>query len=89
MHAGRPLGETKARTRTGVSIVAVARSGAIHPSPGPDFVLAAGDLIAVVGTDAAIEQLAAILEGRAVGAGTAPITAGDTTDAHDLAPPGR
>ena len=37
--AGRPLGDTQARTRTGASIVAVLRGGTTHPSPGPDFVL--------------------------------------------------
>lgn len=39
---GRPLGETAMRTRTGVSLVAVMRAGQVHPSPGPDFTLAAG-----------------------------------------------
>lgn len=74
----RPLGDTRARTRTGVSIVAVVRAGTVHPSPGPEFVLQADDLIAVVGTGAAIEALAAILDGRS-----------DPNDsAHDLAPPG-
>ncbi len=88
----RPLGDTQARTRTGVSIVAVARNGMVHPSPGPDFVLQDEDLIAVVGTDAAIERLAAILDGtdqtadRGVGRDNGTATATDTT--HDLAPPG-
>ncbi|QFZ24121.1 potassium transporter TrkA [Saccharothrix syringae] len=47
---GRPLAETELRTRTGASIVAVVRSGAVHPSPRPDFVFAGGDLVVVVGT---------------------------------------
>ncbi len=79
-YVNRPLGDTKARTRTGVSIVAVVRGGTAHPSPGPDFVLRSEDLVAVVGTDVAIEKLAAVLDGKAVT---------DSTDAtHDLAPPG-
>ncbi len=61
--AGRPLGDTRARTRTGASIVAVLRDSAAIPSPGPEFGLRGGDLIAVVGTQAAVDQLAAILDG--------------------------
>jgi TrkA domain protein len=80
-YVDRPLGDTKARTRTGVSIVAVVRDGTVHPSPGPSFVLHAYDLIAVVGTDAAIEQLVAIL--AAPDAGDSPAATAD-----DLAPPG-
>ena len=41
---GRPLGDTAMRTRTGVSLVAVMRAGQVHPSPGPEFMLSAGDL---------------------------------------------
>lgn len=61
----RPLGETRARTRTGASIVAVLRGGTTHPSPGPDFVLAAGDLVITVGTRDGLDQVARILDGGA------------------------
>ncbi len=64
--AGRPLGDTKARTRTGASIVAVLRGTAATPSPGPEFILRAGDLIAVVGTQTALDLLATILDGTDV-----------------------
>lgn len=47
---GRTLGDTRARTRTGASIVAVIRAGAIIGSPRPDFVFHPGDLVVVVGT---------------------------------------
>lgn len=47
---GRTLGDTRARTRTGASIVAVIRAGGIIGSPRPDFVFHAGDLVVVVGT---------------------------------------
>jgi len=47
---GRTLGDTAMRTRTGVSVVAVMRAGQVHPSPGPDFTLTAGDLLVAVGT---------------------------------------
>ncbi len=61
--AGRPLGDTQARTRTGASIVAVLRRGAASPSPAPDFVLLPGDLVVTVGTQSAIDQVAHILDG--------------------------
>jgi TrkA domain protein len=47
---GRTLGDTRARTRTGASIVAVIRAGGIIGSPRPDFEFHAGDLVVVVGT---------------------------------------
>lgn len=60
-YGGRPLGDTKARTRTSVSIVAVVRDGNLIPSPKPDFVLEAGDSIVAVGTRPGLEKLANIL----------------------------
>jgi TrkA domain protein len=62
-YAGRTLGDTHTRTRTGASIVAVIRHGAATPSPGPDFGLQAADLVVVVGTREAIDQVAAIFDG--------------------------
>ena len=56
--AGRPLGDTEARTRTGVSIVAIIRGEQAFPAPGPDFGLVAGDTLVVVGTPRGIEDLA-------------------------------
>jgi TrkA domain protein len=58
---GRTIGDTRARTRTGVSIVAVLRPDGPHPAPGPGFELAAGDVLVVVGTPRGIEDLAVIL----------------------------
>lgn len=60
---GRTLGETELRTRTGASIVAVLRAGAVHPSPRPDFVFAGGDLVVVVGTTEGLNECADILGG--------------------------
>jgi TrkA domain protein len=62
-YAGRTLGDTQTRTRTGASIVAVIRQGVATPSPGPDFGLEAADLVVVVGTKEAIDQVAAIFDG--------------------------
>lgn len=60
-YAGRPLGDTKARTRTSVSIVAVVRDGEVIPSPRPDFVLESGDDIVAVGTRDGLDKLANII----------------------------
>lgn len=46
----RPLGETRARTRTGASIVAIVRDETVLASPGPSEVLRAGDVLVVIGT---------------------------------------
>lgn len=60
-YAGRPLGDTKARTRTSVSIVAIVRDGQVVPSPRPDFVLEAGDSVVSVGTREGLVKLAKII----------------------------
>jgi TrkA domain protein len=59
--AGRTIGDTGARTRTGVSIVAVVRGDDAIPAPGPEHVLIAGDTLVVVGTPRGIEDLVVIL----------------------------
>ncbi|MER0246339.1 cation:proton antiporter regulatory subunit [Streptomyces sp. 796.1] len=60
-YAGRLLGETGARTRTGASIVAVLRRNSAHPSPGPDFRFAIGDTLVAVGTREGVDALTAII----------------------------
>jgi TrkA domain protein len=59
---GRPLGDTAMRTRTGVSVVAVMRAGQVYPSPNPDYVLTAGDLLVAVGTAEGLDAAAKILK---------------------------
>ena len=49
-YCGRPLGDTRARTRTGASIVAILRGQDVISNPGPDDWLMAGDAVAVLGT---------------------------------------
>lgn len=61
--AGRPMGDTQARTKTGVSIVAVVRGDEPFPSPKPDFPFEGGDLIVVAGTPDGIKALRSILAG--------------------------
>ncbi|MFE6823689.1 cation:proton antiporter regulatory subunit [Streptomyces sp. NPDC057690] len=58
---GRLLGETRMRTETGVSIVAVLRRAEAIPSPKPDFRLTGGDTLILIGTREGVEAAAAIL----------------------------
>jgi TrkA domain protein len=58
---GRVLGDTRARTRTGASIVAVVRGGQVLPSPRPDAGLRAGDVLVVIGTPAGTAAVADLL----------------------------
>jgi TrkA domain protein len=62
-YVGRRLGDTRARTRTGASIVAVVREGEVIASPRPDFEFRAEDVVVVVGTDEGTAAVAAILHG--------------------------
>lgn len=60
-YAGRTLGDTQARTRTGASIVAVVRHGEVHASPSPDYQFDPGDIVVVVGTTEGTSGVARIL----------------------------
>lgn len=61
-YAGRTIGTAGVRSITGVSIVAVVRQDTAFPSPGPDFLLEAGDTALVVGTPDGVEALVELLE---------------------------
>jgi TrkA domain protein len=59
-YASRPLGDTKARTLTGASIVAIVRGDQVMASPGPDELIEPHDVLVVIGTDdgiAGVRQL--------------------------------
>jgi TrkA domain protein len=60
-YVGRTIGDTRIRTRTGVSVVAVVREEDATPAPGPDAVMHAGDYLVVVGTARGIEQVVELL----------------------------
>jgi TrkA domain protein len=60
-YAGRTIADTQARSRTGVSIVAVLRDSSAIPAPTPDVRLQAGDTLVVVGTIDGISTLADLL----------------------------
>lgn len=59
-YVGRSLGETRARTRTGASIVAVLRDREVIASPDPSFRFTAGDVVVVVGTRKGLDGVTAI-----------------------------
>jgi len=60
-YVGRTIGDTRTRTRTGVSIVAVMRGDEAFPAPGADFGLKAGDTLVVVGRLRDIEAVVEVL----------------------------
>ena len=61
-YAARPLGDTKARTRTGASIVAIVRDEDVLASPGPEEILHGGDVLVVIGTDDGIAGVETIVD---------------------------
>jgi TrkA domain protein len=60
-YAGRTIADTQARSRTGVSIVAVLRNQAAIPAPPPAFRFQPGDTAVVVGTPAGVKALTRLL----------------------------
>jgi TrkA domain protein len=61
-HAGKHLGHTRARTRTGASIVAIVRGDNVIASPTPEEVLRPGDVLVVIGTHDGINGVRQIIE---------------------------
>jgi TrkA domain protein len=57
-----PLGDTRARTRTGASIVAIVRGDEVLASPGPSETLRRGDVLVVIGTEDGIAGVKQIVE---------------------------
>lgn len=60
-YAGRTLGDTRARTRTGASVVALVHDDVVIASPEPAQVLHPGDVLVVIGTADGIARLRSIL----------------------------
>lgn len=60
--AGGPLGDTRARTKTGASIVAIVRDDEVLASPGPAEILEAGDVLVVIGTADGIAAVRHLVE---------------------------
>jgi TrkA domain protein len=55
--AGRPLGDTRARTLTGCSIVAIVRDTDVVASPGPTDTLRPGDVLVAISSARGLEEL--------------------------------
>jgi K+:H+ antiporter subunit KhtT len=60
-YASRTIADTQARSRTGVSIVAILRGDGAIPAPTPDARLEPGDTLVVVGTAQGIKELTKLL----------------------------
>ena len=63
-YVGQALGDTRARTLTGCSVVAVVRGSDVVPSPTPQEPLGAGDVLVVIGSGEGLDKLARLLSGR-------------------------
>jgi K+:H+ antiporter subunit KhtT len=57
-----PLGDTRARTRTGASIVAIVRNDEVLASPGPAEMLHVQDVLIVIGTEDGIAGVEKIID---------------------------
>jgi TrkA domain protein len=62
---GRPLGDTRARTLTGCSIVALVRDSDVVTAPGPEQPMHAGDILVAIGSRSGLEELRRLLQGPA------------------------
>lgn len=60
---GQTLGQTRLRTLTGVSIVAVVKEDLVVPAPPPDEILLGGHSLVVIGTAQGIERARDVLLG--------------------------
>lgn len=58
----RPLGDTRARTRTGASIVAIVRGDEVLASPRPAEILREGDVLVVIGTEEGLHRVEQIVD---------------------------
>ena len=61
--AGRPLGDTRARTVTGASIVAIVRGEEVLASPAPGDEIRPGDVLVVIGTPEGITGVERVIRG--------------------------
>jgi TrkA domain protein len=59
---GKTIGDTRLRTQTGVSIIAVIHDSEPIPAPGPEQRLDAGDTVIVIGTLDGIHRAENLLE---------------------------
>jgi TrkA domain protein len=62
-YADRPLGDTRTRTRTSASIVAIIRDSGVESGPSPSTILRVGDRLVTIGTEEAVGRAGRILRG--------------------------
>ncbi len=58
---GRSLDEIELRSRTGVTVIAIVRGGQSTYNPGPDFSLATGDVLVLLGSHKGLDEASRIL----------------------------
>ena len=58
---GKSLEELDLRARTGVTVIAIVRNGQSFHNPGPDFTLAAGDVLVFLGAHKELDDASQIL----------------------------
>ncbi|MFC4336171.1 cation:proton antiporter regulatory subunit [Salininema proteolyticum] len=63
-YAGRTLGDTKARTRTGASVVAIIHGDQVTTQPTPATSLNVGDKLVTIGTSESVDAVDRILRGE-------------------------
>ncbi len=56
--SGRTLAESALRSRTGVSVIAIARDGQVMTNPDPQTLLVGGDRVAVIGSPEQVARVA-------------------------------
>ncbi len=59
---GATLGDTRARTLTGASVVAIVRGDQVMTSPTPDQPLQGGDVLVAIGAESSLVALSDLLE---------------------------
>jgi len=59
--AGKSLEESELHARTGVTVIAVVRDGKSTHNPAPDFRLAAGDVLVLLGSHKELDEAIQIL----------------------------
>lgn len=63
---GKTIGESRIRTKTGVSIIGIIRGEEVVASPGIDVVIQSGDTLMAVGKSEQIDQFTALSNGEGV-----------------------
>jgi CPA2 family monovalent cation:H+ antiporter-2 len=60
--SGRSIKELRIRSTTGATVIAVKRGNEIMPSPEPEFVFMAGDILYLIGSAESLAKAFVLLE---------------------------